>query len=211
MKAKLLLIFSCLLLSTVISAENKPQWVVGSFTSEYHALLEVERIQAAVELDLGLVSGTANGQEVFRLITDIPGTTSERQQLRDDLSAIRIEGVWVLNLGAGEKTTIATSSTSVRQPQEVSQAIPEPAPAPDPLPEPVAETAPEPAPVETVEPEVVSDEPPFEPDKPSHFDFCINEATAAEREQYCGNQEFSERTRNNLSPEEEDLVQRAVQ
>lgn len=189
MKFKLLLIVAVVFLSPTLNAENNPQWVIGSFVSKINAENEVERIQRMVGLDSHLVGAIANGEEVFRLVTQKPESASDQEQTRAALAAIGIQGVWNLFLDVGDLTMIDKSRADDQEAQ--LQAPPAPAAAP-PAPAPAA-------PLETFAPKTVSSELPFAPDNRSYADFCINKATAAQRKQYCGNQEFAARTREELS------------
>lgn len=191
MKIKLLLIVTVVFLAPTLNAENKYHWVIGSFVSETNAENEAQRIQRMVGIDSRLVGAIANGQEVFRLVTEKPESAPDQAQTKAALAAIGIEGVWNLILDAGDLTMIDTSRADDQGAQD--QAPPASAPvSPTPEPAPVE-------PVETLEPEIVSSEPPFASDAQSYFDFCINTATATQRKQYCGNQGFAEQTRKELS------------
>lgn len=186
MKIKLLLIVTVVFLAPTLNAENKYHWVIGSFVSETNAENEAQRIQRMVGIDSRLVGAIANGQEVFRLVTEKPESAPDQAQTKAALAAIGIEGVWNLILDAGDLARIDTSRAD-------DQAPPTPAPV-SPIPEPAPVE-----PVETLEPEIVSSEPPFASGTQSYFDFCINTATATQRKQYCGNQGFAEQTRKELS------------
>lgn len=211
MRSKLLLIVTALLICPTLSAENNPLWVVGSFSSEELARLEIERIEGTIGLDPHLVQAISKGQEVFRLVIEKPSRQSDQQQTKAALAAIGIEGVWRLP-GVRGKPVIEKTQTSDQM--AISTPEPEAIPAPETIPEPEPPPEPEPEPEPPVVarikvPEVVSPEQLFATDSHAYFDFCTTMATAYQRKDYCGNREFDSRVRKELTPRELELIYEA--
>ena len=172
MKLKLLLIVTVVFLSPTVNADDNFHWVIGSFISITNAENRIARVQQELGLDSYYVEATVHGRDVFRIITEKPGSISDQDQTKAALAAIGIQGVWNLLPGADDLTMIDGA---------------------------LAATAPATTGcVQAAEPTIVSEETSFASGKQSYIDFCINKATAAERRQHCGNEEFSEQSRKEL-------------
>ena len=151
------------------SADMARYWIVGSYAKETNALNEQQRLQSISDFNIQIVPAMVNGRKYYRLATSQSSSSRERDQQQALLIAANIQDPWSLrlDLGVAPMERRMASPTPARTMEREGKMAAKPGLALIDVPK--------------------ANNPPMPRTNKEYYEFCMKEANAAERDEYCGN------------------------